>query len=86
MDYTTSIFNEMEGEWVDAPAFLIKMLRRYMIARTMFLLFAEHYHVQDSIVSCQIYMKLLDQWDNAGNELLPHANLFCILHKGWSLN
>ena len=81
----STIYNKMEGEWVKAPPYLIKKLYRYEITREMFLLFAKT-HNYKSVESAKVYMDLLDQWDDAANDLIPDANLFCILHLGLSLN
>jgi hypothetical protein len=87
MDFTTNtIWNEMEGQFVDAPPAMLKILRAYFKARGAFLKHVRDEHDQTDPQSIEIYLSLLGAWDKQIKELSPWQNALWILHRGLSLN
>ena len=80
------IWNKIQLRWMKTSIELAVMLQRLVNARRSLKLFAQHIYDPTDANSVKVYHRLLDECADATRPLRNKANIFCILHEGYSLN
>ena len=80
------IWNKILLKWCVTSPELLLMLLELIQARDGVSMYHKHLHSPLNPASQKVYMALLDREAAAQKPLRSKCNVFCILHKGYSLN
>lgn len=81
------IWNKTLGQWVQTSSELVAMLLALIKARVALRTYAQYLYNPMSDDSRKVYYALLDRVACCAVPLYKSkANIFCMLHKGYSLN